>query len=156
MARRAILIACLVAACAAIPSAHAQMGFDRPGGDYTSLDASSADPAALREWIKNWIEALARLAKPGVSLRTDDLPNQLETFARNQASESKLSLAKAQFVIAPSKGEQTKLFRARLAGFNEKQAQDACSVVKQKGHPCTVISPAASGAALKLTSLKAQ
>jgi D-alanyl-D-alanine carboxypeptidase len=63
---------------------------------------------------------------------------------------------KAQVVIAPSKGEQTKLFRARLAGFNEKQAQDACTVVKLKGHPCTVISPAASGAALKLTGLKAQ
>ena len=61
---------------------------------------SATNPTPVREWIKHWIETLARLATPHVSLRTDDLVNQLEAFARNQTSEAKLSLAKAQFVIA--------------------------------------------------------
>jgi Ankyrin repeats (3 copies) len=65
---------------------------------------SATNPTPVREWIKHWIETLARLATPHVSLRTDDLVNQLEAFARNQTSEAKLSLAKAQFVIARAHG----------------------------------------------------
>ena len=65
---------------------------------------SATNPTPLGDWIKHWIKTLARLAKPHVSLRTDDLTNQLEAFVRNQASESKPSLAKAQFVIARAHG----------------------------------------------------
>ena len=45
MARRAIVIACLIAMCAAIAPAHAQSGFDRPGGDFASFPVPSGDPA---------------------------------------------------------------------------------------------------------------
>ena len=65
---------------------------------------SATNPTSLRAWIKHWIETLARLAKPYVSLRTDDLVNQLEAFVRNQTSESKFSVANAQFVIARAHG----------------------------------------------------
>jgi PAN domain-containing protein len=45
MARR--LIACLFAIlCAGIVPAHAQTGFDRPGGDYFNFNVTSGDPAA--------------------------------------------------------------------------------------------------------------
>ena len=44
MARR--LMACLFAILCAIASAHAQTGFDRPGGDYSNFNVSSGDPAA--------------------------------------------------------------------------------------------------------------
>jgi len=57
---------------------------------------------------------------------------------------------KSLVVMTPSKGEAAKVYRVRLNGFNEQQAQSACQAVKQKGHPCAVISPA--GGALKLAS----
>src|ERR1044072_6482184 len=43
MARR--LMACLFAMLCAIASAHAQTGFDRPGGDYFNFNVASDDPA---------------------------------------------------------------------------------------------------------------
>jgi PAN domain len=46
MARRAMVIACLVAMCAAVAPAHAQSGFDRPGGDYANFTVQSGDPVA--------------------------------------------------------------------------------------------------------------
>ena len=46
MARRAILIACVfLLACAVVPPARAQTGFDRPGGDYSNFTVNSGDPA---------------------------------------------------------------------------------------------------------------
>jgi hypothetical protein len=41
-----IIAACLVAALCAAPGAHAQAGFDRPGGDLRNFPVKSADPAA--------------------------------------------------------------------------------------------------------------
>src|SRR5690349_11570321 len=45
MARSAMLIACVVAACLALSPALAQTGFDRPGGDLMSFPVNSGDPA---------------------------------------------------------------------------------------------------------------
>jgi len=45
MARWAMLIACVVAACVATSFARAQTGFDRPGGDFASFPINSGDPA---------------------------------------------------------------------------------------------------------------
>jgi hypothetical protein len=41
-----MVIACLVAMCAAVAPAHAQSGFDRPGGDYANFTVQSGDPVA--------------------------------------------------------------------------------------------------------------
>lgn len=41
-----LITACLCALLAALPRAHAQAGFDRPGGDYSSFTVRSGDPAA--------------------------------------------------------------------------------------------------------------
>jgi hypothetical protein len=45
MVRRAILIACMIVAYAAMMPAFAQTGFDRPGGDYSNFSVTSGDPA---------------------------------------------------------------------------------------------------------------
>ena len=45
MARWAILIAWMVAACALVSPARAQSNFDRPGGDFANFPVPSGDPA---------------------------------------------------------------------------------------------------------------
>ena len=68
---------------------------------------NSTDPHALRQWIEQWIEGLSRLAHLRSRLRfirNHCLATQLEQFIRSQAADSKLSLARAQFILARAHG----------------------------------------------------
>ena len=62
---------------------------------------------------------------------------------------------KTLVVLSPSKSEAAHLYRVRMTGFNEQQAQSACQAVKQKGHACAVIAPVSgTGGTLKLASAR--
>ena len=68
---------------------------------------NAADPAALRDWAKDWIGTLARLADaaPARLIDADTAIDQFEQFTRRQAASSKkFPLAQAQFVIARAHG----------------------------------------------------
>src|SRR5229473_6530107 len=70
----------------------------------------SGDPAAIRVWATQWIEALAALQREPDALRNGTERNaradQVEQFAREKLSggEKPCALADAQFVIARAHG----------------------------------------------------
>ena len=74
MVRRPTLVACLIAIlCAVIAPAHAQTGFDRPGGDFSNFTVAGGDPAACaarceREGrCRAWSFSYPRTAAPGAT-----------------------------------------------------------------------------------------
>ncbi|MGH9495029.1 MAG: ankyrin repeat domain-containing protein [Candidatus Sulfotelmatobacter sp.] len=83
---------------------------------------TSKNQGALSGWITNWIETLARLAKPKIALptiRDTNLAGQLEQFVRSKMGESKLSLSHAQFVLARTHGfESWPKFAKHLAAIS--------------------------------------
>ncbi|HEX3821613.1 MAG TPA: ankyrin repeat domain-containing protein [Candidatus Sulfotelmatobacter sp.] len=69
--------------------------------------ANSVGPAALRDWIENWMKTLARLAEPKIAIRfihEGSLAGQFEEFTRSRARGAKLSLAQAHFILARAHG----------------------------------------------------
>ena len=66
--------------------------------------ANSPASSVLSGWSKNWIETLARLTNSGSSLPADSWITQFEQFVNAQKSSGKLSLSKAQFILARAHG----------------------------------------------------
>ena len=70
---RVLLCAILVFAGGVVSAARAQTGFDRPGGDYTSVAVPSADPAACAARCERdgrcraWSFSYPRTATPGAT-----------------------------------------------------------------------------------------
>ena len=62
--------------------------------------ANSPAPAVLSGWAKNWMETLTRLTNTGSSLSADSWITQFEQFVNSQKSSGKLSLTKAQLILA--------------------------------------------------------
>lgn len=69
---------------------------------------NSGDTSALREWVHEWIDSLVRLATlPSADQLHVDIEQWVpgfEEFVRTQKSSGKLSLSKAQFVLARTHG----------------------------------------------------
>jgi len=70
--------------------------------------AASSDRSALRTWAVNWLKNLVQLANlqatDRLPINAGQLPAEFESFVRKQESDGKLSLSKAQFVLARSHG----------------------------------------------------
>jgi hypothetical protein len=66
--------------------------------------ANSPAPAALSGWSKGWMETLAGSTHIGSSPWADGWITQFEQFVNSEKSSGKLSLTKAQFILARAHG----------------------------------------------------
>jgi hypothetical protein len=66
--------------------------------------ANSPAPAVLSRWAKSWTETLTQLTHIGSSLSADSWITQFEQFVNSEKSSGKLSLTKAQFILARAHG----------------------------------------------------
>jgi Ankyrin repeats (3 copies) len=66
--------------------------------------ANSPASAVLSGWSKNWIETLTQLTDTSSSLSADSWITRFEQFVNSQKSSGKLSLTKAQFILARAHG----------------------------------------------------
>lgn len=70
--------------------------------------ANDSDPQSLALWAKAWIDHIIQLSHlqitPTLPVRASHWISQLEQFARAEKSSNKLSLAKAQFILARAHG----------------------------------------------------
>jgi Ankyrin repeats (3 copies) len=66
--------------------------------------ANSPTSAVLSGWAKNWIDTLTRLTNIAGSLSADGWITRFEQFVNSEKSSGKLSLTKAQFILARAHG----------------------------------------------------
>jgi D-alanyl-D-alanine carboxypeptidase len=95
--------------------------------------AQAAAPAALRSG----------------ALVTEDWSIQVGAYAKMAAAEKAAQNAAAKLttrdktvrVLAPFKSDKHKVYRARLVGFNEQEARDACRLLQKRKMTCALIAP---------------
>jgi D-alanyl-D-alanine carboxypeptidase len=77
---------------------------------------------------------------------------QVGAFSKAHAAEKAANAAAAKIaggkkravnIVAPSRGDKERVWRARLANFSKTEARDACRVLKKKRIQCAVIAPSA-------------
>ena len=63
------------------------------------------------------------------------------TRAARRASALAVTRGKPHHVVAPAKGDASRLYRARLLHFTQKGAQTACAELRHKGIACSILRP---------------
>jgi D-alanyl-D-alanine carboxypeptidase len=68
---------------------------------------------------------------------------QVQATKAAQGAVGKVSQTQGKdvLVLAPYKSDKKKVFRARLTGFSEDEARDACRALQAKKTTCAVIAP---------------
>ncbi|HKX11027.1 MAG TPA: D-alanyl-D-alanine carboxypeptidase [Stellaceae bacterium] len=142
-------------------------GFDRTAPDTSSTLVATANPAqsfassdgafesqSLGARAKRVLKHLSPIgtaeasttSKPGRETETGRWGIQVGAFAQQSAAEK---AARAALSALPSaKGHavsvsKDKLYRARIGGFSEKDAEHACQALHKKHHECAIVSPSA-------------
>jgi D-alanyl-D-alanine carboxypeptidase len=66
---------------------------------------------------------------------------QANKAAQDATTKVPQTQGKGVLVLSPYKSDKQKVFRARLTGFSEKEAKDACRALQQKQTSCAIIAP---------------
>jgi len=121
------------------------LDFSKPAGAPKPAAPTAAAPAAAPA-----PKRVRRAAAPATGWSI-----QVGAYAKKDAAEKAAASAKRKLasikgkpmhVVSPEAGDKEPLFRARLANFGKKEAQNACRALHKKRVSCQVVAPSAKAA----------